>query len=410
MRSPFNTTFDLAYPNPSAGTGAPGTPKTSKLKGVLWPGMHLFDAATVEMRRKRNQKKDGSVLMQMEKASRDVHPTEVIYSDGWTSIKQRPITGMVEDSSPLKRESPLPKKTVRRRRQALVEISANIPRNAKRSIKLEQPRATHRRHGARDLTNHTSPSPPSSSNSTSYAAKPRFSPTEDDTMEFKLTVADFVKEEKGGNITIFDDKENPNHHHLLLNTKTEQRATAYPSLANSQMQSHVSQARPLNPFATPPWLLPQYQQPQLYPNLYMTQAPGNPDYYAHQPLAPSTENSEPWLARTSQVEQRGNPVGWNHNAMLVQNPHLVYHDFGYDGQIVFPGLPSPYDVFGYSANPLSAAYQNSRDHPGSPFKTSETAGLLVKPFGAKKRSISPDGTISERSEHNYDQSVFATNE
>src|ERR1700733_8468000 len=270
MRSPSDTTFELAYPNPSAGTGAAtlGTPKTRKLKGVLWPGMHLFDAATVEMRRKRNQKKDGSALMQMEKTSKGVHPTEVIYSEGWTSIKQRPITGMVEDSSPLKGESPLPKKTVRRRRQALVEISANIPRNAKRSIKLEQPRATHRRHGARDLMSHTSPPPPSSSNSIPYTAKPRFSPTEDDTMEFKLTVPDFVKEEKDGNFTIFHDKENPNRHHLLLNTRTEQRATAYPPIANL----HPSQARPQIPLTTPLWLLPQYQQPQLYQDFYMTQA------------------------------------------------------------------------------------------------------------------------------------------
>jgi hypothetical protein len=362
MPSPSDTTFELAYPNPSAGTGAatPGTPKTRKLKGVLWPGMHLFDAATVEMRRKRNQKKDGSALMQMEKSSKNVHPTEVIYSEGWTSIKQRPITGMVEDSSPLKGESPLPKKTARRRRQALVEISANIPRNAKRSIKLEQPRATRRRHGGRDLMNHTSPSPPSSSNSTPYATKPRCSPTEDDTMEFKLTAADFVKKEKDGNSTIFHDKENPNHHHPLLNTTTEQRATAYPPLANL----HPSQMRPQMPFTTPPWLLPQYQQPRLYQNLYMTQASGNPDYYAYQPPAPSTENIEPWLARTSQVEQHGNPIGWNHNTMLIQNPHLVYNNFRYDGQMGFPGLPSQYDVFGYSANPLSAAYRNPQDYSG----------------------------------------------
>ena len=125
----------------------------------------------------------------------------------------------------------------------------------------------------------------------------------------------------------------------------------------------------------------------------MTQAPGNPDYYAHQPLAPSTENIEPWLTRTSQAEQHGNPIGWNHNAMLIQNPHLVYSNFRYDGQIGFPGLPPQYDVFGYSANPLSAAYQNPHDYPGSSFKTSETAGLLVKPFGSKRGSISPDGHL-----------------
>ena len=141
----------------------------------------------------------------------------------------------------------------------------------------------------------------------------------------------------------------------------------------------------------------------------MTQASGNPGYYVHKPLASGTEGFEPWLARTGQ-EQRGNPLGWNHNAVLVQNPYQVYNNFGYDGQIGLPGLPSQDDVFGYSANPLSAAYQNLQDHPKSPFKTSETADLLVKPFGAKKDSISPYATISERSEHNYNQSAFATSE
>ena len=408
-RSPSDATFEPVYPNPSADIGAAilDTPKTSKPKGALWPGMHLFDAATAEMRRRRNQKKDGSALVQMEKTSKNVYPTEVIYSEEWTAIKQRQITGMVEDSSPLKGESPLPKKTVRRKRQALAEISANIPRNAKRSVKLEQPQATCR-DGVSDLTNHTSPSLPSSSNSTSYAARSRFSPTEDETMEFKLKVEDLVNGEKGDNFTIFHDKENPNHHHHLLNTTAEQRATTYPHFANSQMQSHLSQARPQIPFTTPSWLLPQYQQLQPYQNLYMTQASGNPGYYVHKPLTSGTEGFEPWLARTSQVEQRGNPLGWNHNTVLVQNPYQVCNNFGYDGQIGFPGLPSQDNVFGYSANPLSAAYQNLQDHPASPFKTSETVDLLVKPFGAKKGSISPNGTISERSEHNYNQSVFAT--
>jgi hypothetical protein len=402
-RSPSDTTFELAYPNPSADIGATilDTPETSKPKGALWPGMHLFDAATAEMRRRRNQKKDGSALMQMEKTSKNVYPTEVIYSEEWTAIKQRPITGMVEDGSPIKGEFPLPKKTVRRKRQALAEISANIPRNAKRSVKLEQPQATRRRDGISDSMNHASPSLPSSSNSTSYAARSRFSPTKDETVEFKLKVADLVNEEKGDNFTIFHDKENPNHHHHLLNTTAEQRATTYPHSATSQMQSHLSQARPQIPFTTPSWLLPQYQQLQPYQNLYLTQASSNPGHYVHKPLTSGTEGFEPWLARTSKVEQRGNALGWNHNAVLVQNPYQVYNNLEYDGQLGFPGLPSQDDVFGYSANPLSAAYQNLQDRPESPFKTSETADLLVKPFGAKKGSISPDGAISERGEQSY---------
>ena len=52
----------------------------SKLKGIYWPGMALFDSATPEMRRMRNQKKDGSILAQMKKTSKIVVPDEVIYN------------------------------------------------------------------------------------------------------------------------------------------------------------------------------------------------------------------------------------------------------------------------------------------------------------------------------------------
>ena len=385
------------------------TTDNSKLKGVLWPGMHLFDAATAEMRRRRNQKKDGSALMQMERTSKDVHPTEVIYSEGWTSIKQRPITGMAEDNSPLKGESPLPKKPVRRKRPTLAEVSANVPRNARKSVKLEHSQATHRRRDLNDRRTQLSPSLPSSSNGTSYAAKPRFSPTEDETVEFKLTVGDLASRKRGGNFTIFHDKESANSNQLL-SMMARQRQTADPHFAPTQMQSHMPQAGPQIPFIVPSWLQLQYQQAQPYQNLYMTQGSGNPAYYAHQNLGPGKENVETWFARSSLVEEHNSPLGWTHNATFVPNPYQAYNNFGCDGQIGFSGLPPQDDVFGYSANPLNAAYQNLQDHPESPFKTSETAGLPAKPFETKKGSISPDGTISEESEHDYDQSLFTRSE
>ena len=52
----------------------------SKLKGVFWPGMNLFDSATEEQRRKRNQRKDAGVLRNMEQVAANVQPTEYIWS------------------------------------------------------------------------------------------------------------------------------------------------------------------------------------------------------------------------------------------------------------------------------------------------------------------------------------------
>jgi len=51
-----------------------------KLKGVKWPGMDLFDSATLEMKRIRNQRKDVSVLEQMKETSMAVKPNEYVYS------------------------------------------------------------------------------------------------------------------------------------------------------------------------------------------------------------------------------------------------------------------------------------------------------------------------------------------
>ena len=58
---------------------AQATGDSSKLKGICWPGMDLFDSATAEMKRMRNQKKDGSILRRMKNTSRDVLPNEVCY-------------------------------------------------------------------------------------------------------------------------------------------------------------------------------------------------------------------------------------------------------------------------------------------------------------------------------------------
>ncbi|KAF1997996.1 hypothetical protein P154DRAFT_440129 [Amniculicola lignicola CBS 123094] len=81
----------------------------TKLKGVYWPGMDLFDSATPEMRRKRNQKKDSSVVEQLELNSLDVEPAEFIFTPRGSFKKQRRISGSVyddEESSPIRGASP----------------------------------------------------------------------------------------------------------------------------------------------------------------------------------------------------------------------------------------------------------------------------------------------------------------
>lgn len=109
----------------------------TKLKGVQWPGMALFDSATPEMKRKRNQKKDFSVMEMLRATSEFVEPTEMIFDVDGNLRKQRVITGnpdQEDDESPLSGEAtPEPelyvkKRPARRPRPALVEKNVNTGR------------------------------------------------------------------------------------------------------------------------------------------------------------------------------------------------------------------------------------------------------------------------------------------
>lgn len=104
----------------------------ARLKGVLWPGMDIFDSATEQMRRKRNQKKDESILKMMEKTSMCVEPTELIFSPTGALRKQRVISGNVEDSSPLKGETPIPRRRLNRPKRILSQSDPNIYRGQDR--------------------------------------------------------------------------------------------------------------------------------------------------------------------------------------------------------------------------------------------------------------------------------------
>ncbi|KAL8800568.1 MAG: hypothetical protein Q9182_005079 [Xanthomendoza sp. 2 TL-2023] len=91
-----------------------GIPRTPELKGICYPGMSLFDAASAEAQRKRNQRKNDTILAQIQQESLEVECNEYIYwPDG--SLKMcRFITGDVQ-SSPYKDDTPPPPPPKRRR-------------------------------------------------------------------------------------------------------------------------------------------------------------------------------------------------------------------------------------------------------------------------------------------------------
>ena len=119
-----------------------GLAENTKLKGVYWDGMGMFDSATPEMRRKRNQKKATSVVQQLQVTSEVVEATECVFDAKGELRRERPITGNPESDdglSPLPGEStpetdfpPKKKRPGRRPRPALVEKHVNTGRALRR--------------------------------------------------------------------------------------------------------------------------------------------------------------------------------------------------------------------------------------------------------------------------------------
>ena len=113
-----------------------GLTEGTRLKGIIWPGMDLFDSASPDAKRRRNQKKNGSILEHLMITSVTVQPTEIIFDMSGAIHKMRHISGQVE-SSPV-RELVAPKPKERRpqktKRPALREMNTNIPRRNQKPL------------------------------------------------------------------------------------------------------------------------------------------------------------------------------------------------------------------------------------------------------------------------------------
>lgn len=78
---------DITLPSEStAGPVDTNEIDVAKLKGTVWPGMGIFDAATSEQKRKRNQKKDSSVLQSMITTSRSVLHDKFVWDEDFAGV------------------------------------------------------------------------------------------------------------------------------------------------------------------------------------------------------------------------------------------------------------------------------------------------------------------------------------
>lgn len=97
-QTPLHNRFRSVYPLPDSpqaanflnseliADGRDGKSNTPRLKGAVWPGMNIFDAATPDMQRMRNQKKHASVLQNMVLTSQSIEQDELIWDDKMVEI------------------------------------------------------------------------------------------------------------------------------------------------------------------------------------------------------------------------------------------------------------------------------------------------------------------------------------
>lgn len=229
------------------------------LKGVQWPGMNIFDSASPEAQRKRNQKKNRSIMMQMELNSTAVEPLERIYWPEGGLKKERVITGNVE-SSPIKEPTPKPK---RRRgppiRQVLGNLNPNEPTLPKR-YKTQKRSTRNTVSGDSDLGNLSKrgfamldPRAASAMRTTHS----RLDLVDGDDVDWRLGVEDYGTGRKSDFVIFEDDMESK---HGLPLSQGNSKATNYPFLQSMHDVSNTISSHGLPPHnfgapftATPPY-------------------------------------------------------------------------------------------------------------------------------------------------------------
>lgn len=335
----------------------------ARLKGILWPGMDLFDSATRQMRRKRNQKKDGAVLKMMEVTSSMVEPTELIFSSGGALLKERVISGNVEDDSPLKGETPPPPKPrasrarqSRSKRGPLTQIDSNVRRgrsNKRTKRASKRGRSSSEEEEVQDRT----------------ASFPLHNPfggdrsdLEDDDDDLSLTVRAFANRPRA-KLTIFADEDEPEPH-LSCNQSVQSkytRDTLTPARLVLDNKSDMSKHR---------------------------------EEKAHEPCL-DKENIEPILNPQGRIDL----PSWSNSPFLKRR-----NNQGYTPRFMVDGLPSMmfgYDAdrgqCGYGPNPLFAPSSrvNFFDDGAYEYKPSSTRTGLA----ATSRADSSEATVSEEEHH-----------
>ncbi|RMD43964.1 hypothetical protein DV735_g1160, partial [Chaetothyriales sp. CBS 134920] len=349
------------------------TLKIAKLKGKVWPGMALFDAATPDEQRRRNQKKDGSVLRRMERLSRLVDPQEAVYSPNLSLQKQRHIDDLDELGSLVDGEEPAPKPKARlRKKKPLAPVSENVPRLGKRKAKgvsTQSQRHSEVPSGLAGIARLAS-----SSAQASYGFHGDYSPTTDENTEFRLTIGNMSLHKRRGNYAIFNDQDSP--------TRGLNRYSAFAPLQSLNNSYGLSPMQHRLPFNSAPWLQPQHQNPIYFGNHFAAQRHVQPAYQPLPELGLGREIAGPSAERaSSNAYQMTNPLIWKSPQAALNGPSSDGSFGSFSG--CFASTSTLSDPFGYSRNPLLEALAHLNPHPDASHATSSASSGQATEIGGE---------------------------
>jgi hypothetical protein len=276
-------------------TSATKNANATKLKGKIWPGMHLFDAATPDEARRRNQKKDVSVVKKMERLTRLIVPEEVTYSSEWSVKKSRHIDDLDDASSLIEGESPLkikPKVKPRARKRTTRGVGGTITKTFEvRGKGKISPKA--QRKGVARARNGNDASPAEPAQIDPYLGQYR--PAEEQE-QLDLANENQSPNNRPSSFTMFEDSP-------IASRQANKSTGAQNALS---MQSDNGPAPRLS-YNTASWLQPQNQNP-LFLDKHSYQRKPSFQQTLLQGLGVGKENMRPLLERDS---QHLNPLPWN---------------------------------------------------------------------------------------------------
>ena len=337
---------------------SPKIPEHEKLKGVIYPGMDVFDTASAEVRKNRNQPKSPTVAEQKRKQSLLFMPTEVVYSTAFERLKEMDIDGKINEDELLEGENSVRKVSTRVRRIALDTVSGNVTTAVRRTTRGTNRNVPGRRNGRTAVLGSPARNLRSSSTQDSAGISSLFSPTPKGFTTHNMA-GDGTNRKRRPRFAVFRDFTNDQRNEpaaapqygsgtMMLNPLTRQPTTsAYPPLD----------------FANIPTLHPGRSQNAHYA-ARVTNGGATSNAGANISLGQENLNWDAAAAYAAAsydgAHLASNPLGW-HTPMLMQ-PRSGPFDTGVGDNIFnnFGRLGQPEDLVSLDRNPLNF----SMDHFG----------------------------------------------